>query len=205
MTSSDSSIRFFDEQFQRQAGAGEFELNPFERLALAQLRGDVLDAGCGLGNLALAAAERGCRVLALDASPCAIERLAALASARALPLRAERVDLRHHLPAPSAFDAVICIGLLPYFDCATAGRQLQRLRAAVRPGGIAAVNVLIVGTTWRAAFGDDPYCLFEADALRRAFDGWTLLHDSEQAFDAPDGSVKRFSTVIAQAPTGPGP
>lgn len=195
-----SSVRFFDAQFRRQAEACEFELNPFETEALPHLNGDVLDAGCGLGNLALAAAERGCRVLALDASACAIDRLRAAAATRSLPLRAEVADLRDHVPPPQAFDAVVSIGLLSYFDCAIAQRQLVRLRDAVRPGGIAAVNVLIEGTTWRAAFGDDPYCLFAADALRRMFDGWTLLHEREQAFDAPDGTVKRFSTVIARRP-----
>jgi hypothetical protein len=36
--------------------------------------------------------------------------------------------------------------------------------------------------------------------LRRAFDGWILLHDREQAFEAPAGTVKRFATVIARRP-----
>lgn len=50
------SVRFFDTQFQRQINTSEFELNPFERLTLPYLAGDVLDLGCGLGNLAVAAA-----------------------------------------------------------------------------------------------------------------------------------------------------
>ena len=50
------SVRFFEAQFQRQVSSGEFELNPFERLALPYLSGEVLDLGCGLGNLAVAAA-----------------------------------------------------------------------------------------------------------------------------------------------------
>ncbi len=66
------SVRFFDTQFQRQINTGEFELNPFERLALPYLSGDVLDLGCGLGNLAVAAARAGCRVTALDGSPTGV-------------------------------------------------------------------------------------------------------------------------------------
>ncbi|MBE7418838.1 MAG: class I SAM-dependent methyltransferase [Ideonella sp.] len=204
MATPSSSVRFFDAQFQRQIETGELELNPFEQQVLLHLRGEVLDAGCGLGNLALAAAERGCRVLALDASAAAVEHLRARAAARALPLRAEVADLRDHQPPVQAFDAVVSIGLLPYFDCASAQRQLVRLRNAVRPGGIAAINVLIEGTTWRAPFGHDPYCLFAPDALRCAFDGWALGLDCEQTFDAPDGTVKRFSTVVAQRPTHDG-
>ena len=54
------AVEFFDAQFRRQASRGERELNPFERAALPHLSGRILDLGCGLGNLALAAAARGC-------------------------------------------------------------------------------------------------------------------------------------------------
>ena len=197
---SSDSVRFFDAQFRRQIGAGDLALNPFERAALPHLSGEVLDAGCGLGNLALTAAEHGCSVLALDASPAAIEHLRAAAAARALPLRTEQADLAAYAPAPKSFDAVVSIGLLMFFDCATARRQLQRLLGAVRPGGVTVVNVLIEGTTWLAAFGNDPYCLFGADELRRSLAGWELLHDEEQAFDAPGGTIKRFCTLVARRP-----
>lgn len=85
-----------------------------------------------------------------------------------------------------------------FFDCATACRQLERLKAAVRPGGVAAVNVLIEGTTWLEAFGGAPCCLMSADDLRRAFDGRTLLLERGQPFEAPDGTVERFAAVIAR-------
>ena len=62
------------------------------------------------------------------------------------------------------------------------------------------VNVLIEGTTWLEPFGSDPCCLLGADDLRRAFDGWTLLHDREQAFDAPGDTLERPATVIARRP-----
>ena len=194
------SVRFFDAQFRRQVAAGEFDLNPFEREVLPHLRGEVLEAGCGLGNLAIAAAERGCTVLALDASEAAIERLRAVAQARGLPIRAEVADLSAHAPMPAGFDAVVAIGLLMFFDCTTARRQLQRLRDAVRPGGVAAVNVLVEGTTWLQPFGGDPHCLLRADELRQAFADWTLRVDREQRFEAPGGTLKRFATVVAGRP-----
>ena len=63
---SDASLRFFDAQFQRQVRESELALNPFEKQALAFLRGTILDYGCGLGNLAVAAARQGCSVVALS-------------------------------------------------------------------------------------------------------------------------------------------
>src|SRR5690606_38023990 len=92
------SIEFFDRQFQRQIAEGELTLNPFERATLAHLRGRVLDFGCGLGNLALEAARRGCEVEALDASASAIAHLRAAAARESLPLRATEADLRERAP-----------------------------------------------------------------------------------------------------------
>ena len=195
-----ASVRFFDAQFERQLAAGELQLNPFEQAALPFLQGHVLDCGCGLGNLALAAAQRGCTVVALDGSAAAIAHLQALAVAHRLPITAARADLRDHVPPREAFDAVVSIGLLMFFACTDARRQLARLQAAVRPGGVAAVNVLIEGTTYLDMFGAEAHCLFGGGDLRQAFDGWTLLHDSEQDFAAPRGLVKRFSTLIARKP-----
>ena len=195
-----ASVRFFDAQFERQLAAGELQLNPFEQAAPPFLSGHVLDSGCGLGNLAVAAAQRGCTVLALDGSAAAIAHLQALAAARGLPITARQADLREHAPPPRAFDAVVSIGLLMFFACTDARRQLARLQAAVRPGGVAVVNVLIEGTTYLDMFDPEQHCLFGHDELVRAFAGWTVLHAEEQAFDAPRGLRKCFSTVIARRP-----
>jgi SAM-dependent methyltransferase len=70
-----NSLEFFDRQFRRQVEQRDFQLNPFELEVLPHLHGRVLDFGCGLGNLAMAAAAQGCPVLALDASPTAIAAL----------------------------------------------------------------------------------------------------------------------------------
>jgi tellurite methyltransferase len=78
------SIAFFDTQFERQVKERDFALNPFEKLALPYLQGRLLDMGCGLGNLSVEAARRGCSVLALDASPNAIARIQQAATEEAL-------------------------------------------------------------------------------------------------------------------------
>lgn len=194
-----SSVEFFDTQFRRQLRDGELALNPFERTALPHLHGRVLDFGCGLGNLAVAAARQGCTVVALDASPAAIAHLQRVAAAEALAIEAAATDLRDHAP-DGPFDTVVAIGLLMFFDCATAQRQLGRLQACVRPGGAAVVNVLVEGTTYLDMFDGQGHCLFAGDALRQSFAGWDILLDEHQDFDAPRDSRKCFATLIARKP-----
>lgn len=198
--SSTLSLQFFERQFQRQAMGPPVELNPFERAVLPWLRGRVLDHGCGMGALSLALAERGCTVLAQDGSATAVHHLQAQAAARGLHgLSVRQADLRQHHIA-EMFDAVVCIGLLMFFDRPTALRQLRDLQDHVQPGGVAAVNVLIEGTTYLDMFDPVEHCLMAVGELARHFEGWELLLDQDQSFDAPGQRIKRFSTVVARKP-----
>lgn len=194
-----ASVQFFDTQFQRQLDAADFALNPFEQAVLAHVSGRVLDYGCGLGNLAVAAARMGCPVKALDASPAAMAHLRRVAREQGLPIEAVEADLRAY-ELTEDFDTVVCIGLLMFFDCDTARRQLHGLQQHVRPGGVAAINVLVEGTTFLDMFDPAAYCLFARDELVSRFAGWQLLHAQQQDFPAPKGQLKSFATVIARRP-----
>ncbi len=195
----DASVRFFEAQFQRQLSESDLSLNPFERQALPFLRGAVLDFGCGLGNLAVAAARQGCSVVALDASHTAIEHLRQVAQAESLPITAAEADLRNY-EVREDYDAVACIGLLMFFDCPTAFAQLQHLQAHVRPGGVAAVNVLVQGTTYLGMFDSANHCLFARDEMQKRFAGWEILCSDYQDFPAANETIKSFVTVIARKP-----
>lgn len=193
------SVDFFEAQFRRQVSAREFVLNPFEQAALPYLRGRVLDLGCGLGNLSVAAARAGCDVVAVDASPTAVDRISRVAREEQLRLTAVRADvLAFALGEP--FDAVVAIGLLMFFPRSVAEGLLRALQGAVRPGGRAVVNVLVHGTTFLEMFDGDRYVLFTPDELRAAFGGWTIELEREDAFPAVGATVKRFSTVVARKP-----
>ena len=201
-----SSIRFFDAQFQHQLRGAEFSLNPFERAALPYLQGQVLDYGCGLGNLAIAAARQGCSVVALDASHTAIDHLSRIAREQALPIEAAEADLRSH-ELTGEFDAVVSIGLLMFFDCATALRQLRNLQSHTLAGGVAVVNVLVEGTTYLDMFDPQDHCLFSRDEMHARFAGWEIQQLEAQDFPAPNGQVKSFVTLVARKPqqVRPGP
>lgn len=193
------SVAFFERQFQQQVLKQDFQLNPFELAALPHLTGRMLDFGCGLGNLAIAAAKSGCSVVALDASRTAIQHLRQRAVSETLPIVAIEADLRHH-EITEDFDCVVCIGLLMFLDCATALAVLSKLQHRVRAGGVMVINVLIEGTTYLDMFQPDNYCLFSRTEMASRFIDWEILHSELNDFDAPGGCVKSFITLIARKP-----
>ena len=194
-----TSLEFFSRQFARQIAAADYALNPFEQAVLPHLQGRVLDLGCGLGSLSIAAAERGHAVTAFDACPHAVANLQRRARARSLPIEAFAADLSEWR-ADAEYDAVVAIGLLMFFSCEKAVRVLGEIRRAVAAGGVVAVNVLIEGTTYMKMFDPQNHCLFKPDQLRQAFAGWTVLMDEVEEFPAESGEIKRFCTVIARRP-----
>lgn len=198
----DTPRSFFDSQFRAQVSAGDYALNPFEQAILPHLWGEVLDLGCGLGNLALAAAARGCRVSALDASQAAITDLARRATERRLTLEAHVADLRHYVPG-RPWDCVVSIGLLMFFACDDADALLRRLIEGVKPRGLIALNVLTEGTTWLAPFGDGPRCLFAPNGLTAALEDWEIVLSRHDEFPADGNTVKRFHTLVARRPDAP--
>ena len=194
-----TSVRRFDEQFARQLREGDLRLNPFEATALPYLSGRVLDYGCGLGNLAVAAARRGCTVVALDASAEAVGHLRRAAAELALPIEAEQADLRTYA-VRGEFDSIAAIGLLMFFDRPTAIAQLEQLRTHLRPAGHAVVNVLVEGTTWLEMFDPAGHCLFAPGELARRFGDWTIERAEASEFPAGGGRIKAFVTVVARKP-----
>lgn len=102
--------------------------------------GRALDVACGTGSVAVWAARQGLDVVALDASPVAVEAVDSLAVANGVGLRIDaRVhDLDTGLPDDlGRFDLVVCQryrdpGLVP------------ALLAHLAPGGVTVLSVLSV-------------------------------------------------------------
>ncbi len=193
------SKTFFDQQFQQQIAKDEFALNPFETTVLPHLSGGVLDLGCGLGNLAIAAAKNGSAVTALDCSRTAVDRINLNANKLGLPLAAYQVELNHYA-IDGDYDSIVSIGLLMFFPQQQARAMLADIVAHTKPGGTAAINVLIEGTTYLGMFEPEHYYLFGDQELNRAFDGWEVLYSKHDEFPAPENTVKKFHTVVARKP-----
>jgi SAM-dependent methyltransferase len=108
----------------------------FVRLAEAgELRGRVLDVGCGTGEHALMAAGRGLQATGIDAAPTAIRLAREKAARRSLDARFEVWDALD-LPAfGEQFDTVLDCGLFHVFDDDDRERFVTSLGAVVVLGG----------------------------------------------------------------------
>src|SRR5512145_1684923 len=69
----------------------------------------VLDVGAGCGGAALAIAERGLRVTAVDASARMVERIGARAAERGVPIDARVMDGQALQLADASFDAALSV------------------------------------------------------------------------------------------------
>ena len=194
------SVEFFEGQFRRQVQDREYGLNPFETLAIEYLKGEILDLGSGLGNLSLEAGRRGHRVVAVDASPTAVEHINADARREGLSVEAVQVNIENwSIDRP--YDTIVAIGLLMFFRREHALDLLRAIQEHVRPGGHAIVNVLIEGTTYMGMFDPNSHYLFAQKELEECFSGWTILASRYDTFPAPGQTLKEFSTVIALRPS----
>jgi len=194
------SVDFFDTQFQRQVRERDYALNPFETLALAYLKGTVLDLGSGLGNLSLEAGRRGHDVVAVDASLAAVSRINVDAQREGLSVQAIQANITSW-SIGQTYDTIVAIGLLMFFRREEALDLLRAIQDHVNPGGRAVVNVLIEGTTYLGMFDPENYYLFPRNELEERFAGWKILSSRYETFPAPGETRKEFSTVIAERPS----
>ena len=194
------SVEFFDTQFQRQVRERDYALNPFEALALAYLKGTVLDLGSGLGNLSLEAGRRGHDVVAVDASLAAVSRINVDAQREGLSVHAIQANITRW-SIGQTYDTIVAIGLLMFFRREEALELLRAIQDHVNPGGRAVINVLIEGTTYLRMFDPENYYLFPRNELEERFAGWKILSSRYETFPAPGETRKEFSTVIAEKPS----
>jgi SAM-dependent methyltransferase len=100
-----------------------------------EIRGRVLDAGCGTGEHALMLASRGFDTLGIDASPTAIELAQRKAVERGLAPRFLVWDALRLGELGQQFDTVLDCGLFHVFDDEHRVAYVESLRSALGDGG----------------------------------------------------------------------
>jgi SAM-dependent methyltransferase len=104
----------------------------FQRRGLSQVRGRVLDVGCGAGRVALHLQQKGHDVVGVDTSPLAVRVCRERGVKQVRELSITQVDRRL-----GAFDSIVMYGNnLALLGSPTGGRRLlKRLHGLTREGG----------------------------------------------------------------------
>ncbi len=100
-----------------------------------EIRGRVLDVGCGSGEHALMAAAMGLDATGIDTAPTAIRQAREKAARRSLTVRFEVSDALDLPSFGQRFDTVLDCGLFHLFDDEQRLRFVDALGAVVVPGG----------------------------------------------------------------------
>jgi SAM-dependent methyltransferase len=100
----------------------------------------VLDLMCGYGRHALALAEKGVEVTAVDNLGDYIEEIRAAANEKQLPIIVEKQDVASYKPT-GAYDLVICMGnSLNFFDAEHVQKIFHNVSAHLKDGGHLLIN-----------------------------------------------------------------
>jgi len=172
----------------------------------------VLDAGCGDGNVALAAARMGAEVVGCDLLEPLVDRARERGHAEGLEVDWRNGDLEALPFEAGEFDAALS-AFAPAF-CPRPKRALHELARVTRPGG--QIGVVLwgregaVGRLLRLAaiaepplggVKDGPVAWATADTVRDGLKGWAKLAGREpvavrMAFDSQEEAVDRLTVVL---------
>jgi SAM-dependent methyltransferase len=147
-----------------------------------EIRGSILDAGCGTGENALYLASRGHEVWGLDFVPVAIVRAKVKAKERGLGVHFQVGDALKLDQLGRTFDTVIDCGLFHTFTDEERPLYVAGLATVLRPGG----SVKILCFSDQEPPGQGPRRVTQQE-IRTAFgDGWQVNEIREARFQTSD-------------------
>jgi ubiquinone/menaquinone biosynthesis C-methylase UbiE len=151
-----------------------------------QIRGSVLDVGCGTGENAIFLASKGHETWGIDFVPVAIERAKAKAAERGAGVNFSVADALELAKIGRQFDTVIDCGLFHTFDDSERPTFVRGLATVVRPGGW--LHILCFSDKEPGTWG--PRRVSQQE-IRDAFrSGWEIARIEATRFESheiPDG------------------
>jgi SAM-dependent methyltransferase len=135
-----------------------------------ELRGRVLDVGCGTGEHVLMCAARGLDATGLDLAGTALRTAEEKAAGRGLTARFVRHDARQLGELGEEFDTVVDCGLLHLFDARGRAAVADGVRAVLRPGG----RYFVLGFSDREPGDWGPHRLTREEIGAALAGGWRI-------------------------------
>ena len=157
-----------------------------------QIRGSVLDVGCGTGENVLYLAGRGLAAVGIDGAPTAIRKARAKAKKRGLDAQFEVADALD-LTLPTQFDTVIDSGLFHVFSDEERARFRDSLGRVVRPGGT--YFLMCFSDQQPGDWGPRRVTQAEIRAVFRA--GWRVNSIEPSAFATNEGQAHAWLASIS--------
>lgn len=178
----------------------------FVELANAgQIRGAVLDVGCGTGETTLEMAERGHEAWGIDISPNAIDQAKAKARLRGLEdatvfLVGNALEIEH---LNRTFDTVIDCGLFHVFSDPEREVYAQQLAHVLKEGGL--LHILCF-SDWEDASWGGPRRVSQAELIDTFREGWRVDDIREARFVVdPRIRIKGHCWLATLVREGPAP
>lgn len=168
-----------------------------ELLESGQVSGEVLDVGCGTGELAMAVAARGLGSTGIDSSAAAIAIARQRAAERRLTgIRFEVADAKHLSLLGSEFHTVMDSGVFHLFDDGDRARYVESIRQALLVGG--RYHLLVFSDAAPGHWGPRR---IRRDEIEAAFGaGWNLVSVEPSTFEVTvvDGMVKAWRATAVR-------
>jgi ubiquinone/menaquinone biosynthesis C-methylase UbiE len=167
-----------------------------------EIRGRVLDVGCGTGENALFYAARGHETWAIDFAPLAIQRAREKGSVRAANVRFEVASALELGDLGESFDTVTDCGMFHTFSDEHRPRYSRSLASVLRPGG--RLFVLCFSEREPTDWGG-PRRVTEPE-LRATFDdGWKVRWIRAAQFETTQPQVSGHAWMASFERRGPPP